>query len=196
MLYYNTAQPQLTLPEYGCTIQHMVDFCMTIEDRDERTSCAYAIVDTMSTLFPDLKGENGDTRIFWDHINVMSGFRLDVDFPCEVMTEEHLNPKPKKVSYTSSQLRYRHYGKLIQRMIDQVAAMDDSVEKDELISMSANHLKKLLIAHNREAMTDAKVLRDLADFSAGRINIDSERYLLHEFNVVAPATNSKKKKKK
>lgn len=196
MLYYNTAQPQLTLPEYGRTIQHMVDFCMTIEDRDERTSCAYAIVDTMSTLFPDLKGENGDTRIFWDHINVMSGFRLDVDFPCEVMTEEHLNPKPKKVPYTSSQLRYRHYGKLIQRMIDQVAAMDDSAEKDELISMSANHLKKLLIAHNREAMTDAKVLRDLSDFSAGRINLDSESYLLHEFNVVAPATNSKKKKKK
>lgn len=196
MLYYNTAQPKMALPEYGRTIQHMVDFCLTIADREERTSCAYAIVDTMSTLFPEFMGENGDTSKFWDHINVMSGFRLDIDFPCEVMTEEHLNPKPRKIPYTSSRLRYRHYGKLIERMVKEVADMEEGPEKDELVSMSANHLKKLLIAHNREAMTDAKVLRDLSDYSEGRIVLDPERYLLHEFNVVAPPAGSKKKKKK
>ncbi|MEE1021857.1 MAG: DUF4290 domain-containing protein [Muribaculaceae bacterium] len=196
MLYYNTAQPKMALPEYGRTIQHMVDFCLTIADREERTSCAYAIVDTMSTLFPEFMGENGDTSKFWDHINVMSGFRLDIDFPCEVMTEEHLNPKPRKIPYTSSRLRYRHYGKLIERMVKEVADMEEGPEKDELVSMSANHLKKLLIAHNREAMTDAKVLRDLSDYSEGRIDLDPERYLLHEFNVVAPPAGSKKKKKK
>lgn len=196
MLYYNTAQPKMALPEYGRTIQHMVDFCLTIADREERTSCAYAIVDTMSTLFPEFMGENGDTSKFWDHINVMSGFRLEIDFPCEVMTEEHLNPKPRKIPYTSSRLRYRHYGKLIERMVKEVADMEEGPEKDELVSMSANHLKKLLIAHNREAMTDAKVLRDLSDYSEGRIDLDPERYLLHEFNVVAPPAGSKKKKKK
>lgn len=196
MLYYNTALPQMALPEYGRNVQNMVDFCMTITDRDVRTSCAYAVVKVMSTLFPELKGENGDDRKFWDHINVMSGFKLDVDFPCEVIQAENLNPKPEKISYTASRFRYRHYGKIIERMVQRVAELEDGSEKEELVSRIAHHMKKLMIAHNAEAMTDAKVLRDLADYSEGRINLDPETYILHQFQVVAPQTPSKKKKKK
>ena len=196
MLYYNTALPQMTLPEYGRNVQNMIDFCMTITDREIRTSCAHAIVRIMSSLFPELKGENGDNQKFWDHINVMSGFKLDIDFPCEVIQKENLNPKPEKIPYTSSKFRYRHYGKIIERMIQCVANLEDGPEKDELVSRIAHHMKKLMIAHNAEAMTDAKVLRDLAAYSDHRIDLDPENYILHEFKVIASPASSKKKKKK
>lgn len=169
---------------------------MTISDRERRTACAHAIVKTMAALFPEMKGEDGDMQKFWDHINVMSGFRLDIDFPCEVIREENLNPRPQKIPYSASRFRFRHYGKLIEQMVKRVAEMEDGPEKDELVSRMAHHLKKLMIAHNSEAMTNAKVLRDLSEYSGGVINLDPERYILHDFTIVAPPQASKKKKKK
>ena len=50
MLEYNTQLKKLVLPEYGRNIQKMVDYCQTIEDREERTRCAYAIITAMSNL--------------------------------------------------------------------------------------------------------------------------------------------------
>ncbi len=196
MLYYNTAQPQMVLPEYGRIIQNMVDFCMTLPDKEQRTRCAHSIVKTMASLFPQLKGENGDYRNFWDHINVMSGFKLDIDFPCDVIKQENLNPKPKRIQYAGSRPKFRHYGKIIEKMIGKVAVLEDGPEKDELISMVAHHLKKQMLEHNSEAMTDEKVLRDLCEYSDGKISLDPSSYILHDFKVIAAPSNSKKKKKK
>ena len=170
----------MVLPEYGRIIQNMVDFCMTLPDKEQRTRCAHSIVKTMASLFPQLKGENGDYRNFWDHINVMSGFKLDIDFPCDVIKQENLNPKPK----------------IIEKMIGKVAVLEDGPEKDELISMVAHHLKKQMLEHNSEAMTDEKVLRDLCEYSDGKISLDPSSYILHDFKVIAAPSNSKKKKKK
>ncbi|MDE5750680.1 MAG: DUF4290 domain-containing protein, partial [Duncaniella sp.] len=83
MLTYNTMRPQLPLPEYGRTIQKMVDHCLTIEDRDERTRCAYAIVETMERLFPKVKEQPDHLQTLWDHVVRMSDYTLDVAFPCE-----------------------------------------------------------------------------------------------------------------
>ena len=58
-LPYNTKLKKLILPEYGRNIQNMVDYCMTLEDKDERTRCAHAIVRSMEILFPTQKGEDG-----------------------------------------------------------------------------------------------------------------------------------------
>ena len=51
MLTYNSQLKKLVLPEYGRNIQQMVDHCLTIEDRDERTRCAFTIVQNMANIF-------------------------------------------------------------------------------------------------------------------------------------------------
>lgn len=189
---------QIILPEYGRHLQELVDYCLQIEDRDERTACAAAIVKALATLHPDIVGPNRDMSKAWDQIMIMSRFRLDVDFPCEVITEEKLSPKPEKIPYTASSMRFRHYGKHIEKMVRKVADMEDSPEKDLLVSMIAHHMKKLMLTHNKEGVSDAKVLRDLALYSEGRIDLDPETYLLHEFREAAPIKqqNGKKRKKR
>lgn len=198
MIPYNTDCEKLRLPEFGRNLQHLVDYCVSIPDREERTACAYAITEMMPILFPDIVGENGDLSKAWDQLNIMSGFRLDVDFPCEVITSEQMNPKPAKIPYTSSKMRFRHYGRNIEKMIQTVAEMEDGSEKDNLVSMIAHHLKKQLLLHNKEGVDDAKVLRDLALYSDGKINLDPETYILHEFREATPVKqqNGKKRKKK
>lgn len=196
MIPYNTEMEPVLLQEYGRNIQNLVDYCVSIPDRNERTECAYSIVDILVTLHPEVVGENHDMSKAWDILNILSRFELDIDFPCEVVTAEKMNPKPEKIPYTSSSMRFRSYGKNIEQMISRVADMEDSEEKDLLISMIAHHMKKLMLAHNKEGVSDAKVLRDLALYSGGRIDLDPETYLLHEYREATPMKQNVKKRKK
>ena len=193
MLRYNTSKEPLILSEYGRNIQNMVDYCVSIEDREERTLCAYSIIHFMANLFPNIS----DKKILWDHLNVMSRFELDIDFPVEVITREEVNPKPEPLPYSDNRMRWRHYGRNIEYMIQIVADMPQGEEKDQLISMIAHQMKKLQLVHNKEGVDDSKILRDLAIYSDGKINLDPEHYLLHEFlEAPVPQTGKKKKKKK
>lgn len=197
MLPYNTDMEPVLLPEYGRHIQGLIDYCVGIPDREERTACAYAIADTMAGIFPDLVGENNDYSKIWDQLNIMSRFELDIDFPCEVITAEKMHPRPDKLPYNSSDMRFRHYGKNIEKMISIVAALEDGEEREVLISMLAHHMKKLMLQHNKEGVDDAKILRDLSLYSGGRIDLDPQTYLLHEFREAPqPQRNTKKKKRK
>lgn len=196
MIPYNTDLKPITLPEFGRNIQKMVDYCMSIEDRDERTRCAYGVVEIMANLFPELVKDKTDYSQIWDQINIISNFQLDVDFPCEVITREKLNPKPYKIPYTAGPMRYRHYGKSIERMIEVVGDMEPGEDKDLLISMIAHHMKKLMLIHNKEGVDDAKILKDLREYSEGHIDLDPATYLLHEFKEATPVNQPKGKKKK
>ncbi|MDE6271841.1 MAG: DUF4290 domain-containing protein [Muribaculaceae bacterium] len=195
-LPYNTGMPTLPIQEYGRTIQNMVDYCVEIPDREERTACAYAIIGVMKRLFPNHVGEKGDLKKFWDHLNIMSKFELDIDFPCEVVTAETVNPKPERIAYAKGPIRYRHYGRSLESMIKTVADMEDGEERDELICMIAHQMKKLLLQHNPEGVDNARVLRDLYDYSEGKINLDPETYILRDFYEVTPVNQKKKNRKK
>ncbi len=196
MLTYNTQLKPLALPEYGRMIHQMVEYATQIPDRDERTRCAFAIAKIMKNLFPQEFASPDGERKMWDHINIISDFKLDIDFPVEVSSAEAIHPKPDPIPYGDQNIRHRYYGKNIQMMIDRVAELEEGPEKDSLISMIAHHMKKLMFTHNKEGVNDARILRDLAEYSKGRIQLDPETYILHEFREIEPVQNGKKKKKK
>lgn len=196
MIPYNTGMDRLVLPEYGRTVQEMVKYCQTIEDRDARTACAYAIVDTLARLFPSQIGENGDRKKLWDELNIISGFTLDVDFPVEVATRESVHPVPEKIPYSTPLLHHRYYGNHVMSMIRTVSEMEEGPERDIFISRLAHHMKKLMMIHNRKGVPDAKILSDLAELSEGRIMLDPDTYLLHDFMEETPAPVKGKSKKK
>ena len=194
MLSYNTKLRKLILPEYGRNIQQMVDHCLTIEDREERNHCARAIIATMKTVFPDGEDNDVNRRKLWDHLAIMSDFQLDIDWPFEA--PEHIGQTaPEKVPYLSHNIRYRHYGRIMQDMIDKVSHMTEGEERDELIDMLSNHMKKLLSSFNKDVATDKRIYRDLKEYSHGEIDINPEERPLHEFQIVEPVTGKKKKKK-
>lgn len=195
MLTYNTQLKQMKLPEYGRNIHQMVEHCLTIEDKAERTRCAYSIINCMSKLFPKLKEEENYQQKLWDHLAIMSDFKLDIDYPTEVVNAENLHSSPDKIPYTSEHIRYRHYGKDVERLIIEAAKMEDSPEKDELILLIANHMKKLLLAVNPDGVDDAKIFKDLAEYSHGSIILTPETTVLHQFKIIAPPSGKKKKKR-
>lgn len=195
MLTYNTRLSQLVLPEYGRNIQRMVDHCLTIEDRNERTDCAYSIIRSMGNLFPELRAPENEHKL-WDHLAIMSGFRLDIDYPYEVIQEADLQTLPQRVEYSQTPLRYRHYGRLTQQLVNIVAEMNEGEERDEAIMLLANHMKKQMLAVNADGVDDAKIFKDLMELSHGAIRLENSDYRLHEFKEIPQTTAGKKKKKK
>lgn len=195
MLRYNTQMKPLRLPEYGRNIQKMVDFCLTIEDRQERTDCAFAIVKSMANLFPELKSNGQYSHKLWDHLAIMSDFRLDIDYPVEVVQQENLTSRPAPIPYKDNELRRRHYGRTILSMIDVAAGMEEGTERDALITLVANQMKKLLIETNRDGVDDRRVFNDLRELSQGRIFVDPATLRLNDY-IIPVQTSGKKKKKK
>ena len=196
MLTYNTHRPRLVLPEYGRAIQRMVDHCVTIPDREERTRCAYSIINAMSRIQPKVKELDDWRQTLWDHLALMSGFKLDIDYPVAISDPEKYATRPNKVPYPGHYIRYRHYGKDVELAIARAVEMPEGPERDELVNLLANHMKKLLLAVNKDGVSDAKIFKDLAEYSHGALRIDPESMRLHEFKIIAPPATGKKKKKR
>ena len=186
---YNTTEKRLALPEYGRHIQNMVDHCITIEDRDERNRCANAIISIMGNLFPHLRDVNDFKHILWDHLAIMSDFKLDVDYPYEIIKKENLYSRPPRIPYGDSRIRYRHYGKILEQMIRKTTERGNSPEKDVLVRMLANHMKKTFIVWNKDTVTDRKILSDLAELSDNLIVLNEENYRLIDNREVVQAQN-------
>lgn len=177
---YNTQQKKLIMPEYGRNVQQMIDHCVSIEDREERTRCANTIINIMGNLFPYLRDVDDFKHKLWDHLAIMSDFKLDIDYPYEIIRKENLRTKPDRIPYTLTPIRYRHYGKTLERMIKKCEDYPDGPERDQLISLLANHMKKSFLTWNKEVVDDDKIFKDLREYSHGRIDLSPETFRLKE----------------
>ncbi len=192
-MQYNTQQKKLSMPDYGRNIQNMVNHCLTIQDREERKRCANTVVEIMGNMFPHLRDVNDFKHILWDHLAIMSDFKLDIDYPYEVITEEELHTRPGKLEYSRPTMRFRHYGKLIEKMIDIASEMEEGSKKDQLISQIAVQMKRSYTLWNKE-VDDIKIISDLRDFSKGKINLDPSSYTIASIKSNnAPASKRKVK---
>jgi hypothetical protein len=176
---YNTQLPKLEIPEYGRNIQVMIDHCITIEDRDERNKCAKAIIQIMGQLNPHLRDIADFTHKLWDHLFLISKFQLDVDSPYPRPNAETFTTKPKNVPYPATKIRYKHYGKTIERIIDVAKTYDDGPEKKELTRLIANHLKKSYVNWNKDSVTDDVIFKQFKEMTNNELVIDETAALTH-----------------
>ena len=162
-MQYNTQQKRMPLPEYGRRIQNMVDFALTIQDRSERQRCANTIINIMGNMFPHLRDVPDFKHKLWDHLAIMADFKLDIDYPYEIIRKDNLVTKPDPIPYPSTKIRYRHYGRTLERD-----------EKKNLVALICNHMKKDYMAWNKDTVDDRKIAEDLAEFSGGKLQMDDE----------------------
>ena len=171
---YNTQRKKMELPEYGRSVQNMVDHALTIEDRGERQRCANTIINIMGGMFPHLRDVPDFKHKLWDHLAVMSDFKLDIDYPFEIVKREDLEMKPGKIAYPDKAIRYRHYGRFLESMIKKLPEMEEGEEKQALLRMLAVQMKKNLNNWNKEGIEDQKIVDDLREYSNGAIDLKVE----------------------
>ena len=197
---YNTAEKHLAQPEYGRNVQNLVDYCVTIEDREERNRCANAIISIMGNLYPQQRDTNDFKHILWDHLAIMSDFKLDVDYPYEVVKEADLQTRPPRIPYVSTRIRSRQYGKIMEQMVGKATEMENSEAKDYLVRSLANQMKRSYVTwNNKDTVSDAKIFKDLAQLSDGLIDLKEGDLKLidgRELQQVASAAQHQNKSKK
>ena len=168
---YNTQRKKMELPEYGRSVQNMVDHALTIEDRAERQRCANTIINIMGGMFPHLRDVPDFKHKLWDHLAIMSDFKLDIDYPFEIVKKEDLVVKPEKLEYPNGVLRYRHYGRFLEGMIKKAMEIENEAEKKQLINLLAIQMKKDLNNWNKEGIEDQKIVDDLREYTNGMIDL-------------------------
>lgn len=176
---YNTQRPRLIIPEYGRHVQRMVDHCMGIEERETRTRSAHAIIQVIGRLNPQLRGSENMDRTLWDHLYIMSDFKLDVDGPFPKPTPEELENKPEPIAYPKQDIKFGHYGKIVERTIAACCAKEDGPEKDAFVVMIANLMKKQFLVWNRDSVGDGVIIKDLLEMSKGQLRLKPEQQLVN-----------------
>lgn len=166
---YNSNRSKLAIPEYGRNLQNMVNHIMTIEDRTERNRAARTIIDIMGTMYPYLRDINDFKHKLWDHLAIMSNFQLDIDYPYDPPSPEFFNTPPARIPYVNNTIKYRHYGRTIEALIEKAADYGDEKDRELLIKLIANHMKKSYVMWNKDSVTDDKILLDIEELSRGKI---------------------------
>jgi hypothetical protein len=195
-LDYNTQRERIKLNEYGREIQQMVDYCVTIPDREERQACAEAIIDTMRKMNPSDQNINDRMQTLWDHLALMSDFKLDIDYPVEITTAEQMASKPEPVAYPNTRIPVRHYGRALFELFETLKTMEPGEERDTLVRMTANQMKRCLLLWGHGNGDDEKVADDLARFTDGVIQLDLDSFRFDKIDVLSIAQQAKQKKQK
>jgi hypothetical protein len=175
---YNTTNKRLVLPEYGRNIQKLVDYCKSIEDRDERNRMAQTIINIMGTINPHFRDMADYKHKLWDHLQIISGYELDIDSPYEAPPKESLRSNPEPVPYSNHPIKYKHYGKTIEFLIQKAAEYEEGEVKDILVEVIANHMKKNYITWNKDSVSDEQIFSDLEELSNGNIKVDRQKVQL------------------
>jgi hypothetical protein len=191
-LDYNTQREKLLMPEYGREIQKMVDHAVSLPDKAERLKCAKSIIRLMESKNPQLHDSENYEQALWDHLYLMSHRQLDIDWPYDVSEAEKILSKPEPMAHPSEGTHMRHYGRLMEELFEKLKTMPEGEERDELVRLTANQMKRNLATWGHGSMDDEKVADDLARFTDGKIQIDLNNF---RFDHIVAASNNENGKR-
>ena len=171
---YNASREKLILPEYGRNVVFMVDELLKIENRDERNKQAKIVIDVMGNINPTLRDSNDYKHKIWDHLFILSDFKLDIDSPYEIPSRESLVVKPEKIPYRYNYITHKQYGNNIREVLDLLREQDDSIDIEPIAVDLAKFMKQKSYEYNKEYPSNAVVLADIRKFTNGEIVLEED----------------------
>jgi hypothetical protein len=171
---YNTDRNDIEMREYGRHLQKMVDYALTIEDRNERQKVAENIIHLMSILNPQLRNTADYKHKLWDHIFIISKFKLDVDSPYPIPTQETARIKPANLPYPQQKIKLKHYGKNVEALVAKAITMEDEGKKEVFTEIIGNFMKMAYKNWSNEEVSNELIKEDMKSISGGELAISAE----------------------
>ena len=201
-LKYNTEREKLIISEYGRNIQIMIKHLLEIEDREKRTEAAHFIVSVMAQMHPQVKESNDYIHKLWDHLYIISDYKLDVDSPFAPPQQGIIVSKPEHVGYPKHDIKQGHYGNYIKEFLNKIKEIEEGPKKEALLLAVANQMKRDYLHWNRETVNDQLILDDLHRISENELMLTADAKLTSTNEILGKAQpiqqqqQSKKKKAK
>lgn len=172
-MQYNTQRSPLKIAEYGRVIQNMVENALQMNDREQRTKYAYTIIHFMQLANPQVKETADYKEKLWDHLFYISDYQLDVDAPYEILTPEK-KQAPQRLSYPTNAIKYKSYGKAIEKLVVHTISIEDEAEKEIALANVANLMKRFYLTWNQEAVNDSLIFQHIQEISDGQLKLDDD----------------------
>jgi hypothetical protein len=189
---YNTGRDPIKLKEYGRNVQRMVAYLKTVEDKEKRDSYASTLIELMKQINPNLKDSQEYEQKIWDDLHIISDFSMDIDSPYPKPDETLLDRKPDRVNYNHNNIKFRHYGRSIEILIDQAIKLEDPAEVEGAVITIGKLMKSFYNTWNKENIEDEQVLKNIKAMSSGKLDIDIEKVKeLRLFDMAKPNNDNR-----
>ena len=175
MSEYNTQKPKLILREYGRNIQKLVEYMTAVEDNGKRNTYASVLVDLMRQINPNIKDSNEYNQKLWDDLFIMSDFKAEVESPFPKPEKEILTRKPQKVDYNVNRIKYKHYGRNIELIIEKAIKTENPEEREAFIIYLGKLMKTFYASWNKEVVSDQVIIDHIRELSKNQLDIDPQR---------------------
>lgn len=172
---YNTVRPNIILKEYGRNVQNLIAYIRTVPDMRKRTELAYTLIELIKQLTPTIKEQGDDPQRLWDDLYIIADFNLDVNNPFPVPTPETVYKKPLKVAYPQTNIRFKHYGKNIEKLVKEALKKENPQEREDAIIYLGKLMKTFYANWNKEPLDDSVILRDINQMSGGALNMTIDK---------------------
>ncbi len=189
---YNSTRSKLILAEYGRNVQNMVDYICTVPSKEERNRLAQVVIDMMGVLNPHLRDVSDFKHKLWDHLYIISDFKIDVDSPYPVPKKDEIHHKPEPIPYPQNRIRFKHYGHVAEKMIQKAVAHSDEESRMKMGLSIANFMKMAYLTWNKDSVNDLQIIHDLADMSGGILRLPEDTVLTKlDFKTPPPGSRVK-----
>lgn len=197
---YNSQRTPLMMQEYGRNVQQMIMHAVSLPEKEERNKMAKAIIKVMVQVNPKTKELENYEHKLWDHLFIISGYKLDVESPFPMPSPTAFETKPERVKYPALDIRYKHYGKTVQDLIVKAIATEEGEAKDAFVLSIANLMKRDYLIWNKDSVNDDVILEHLKDLSMGKLLVKDPTKIIASNDVqrntpTAPANNNQRRKR-
>jgi hypothetical protein len=165
------------MKEYGRHIQKMIDHILTIEDPERRQRNAYAVIELMGFLNPHLKNVEDFRHKLWDHLFLISDFKLEVESPYPIPTRESLRAKPKPLPYPKRYPRYSHLGKNLETIINKGLAEENPEKRSGFANAIAYYMKLAYNTWHKELVHDDAIRSELNSITHGQLEFTTTPFV-------------------
>lgn len=170
---YNTSREKLILAEYGRNVQNMVEYIVALPTKEERNRYAQVVIDMMGFLNPHLRDVPDFKHKLWDHLQIISKFKIEVDSPYPTPTTEEINFRPEVLSYPQKRIKIKHYGHTVELMIKRAKEITEEDKKQHMVNSIANFMKMAYVVWNKDHVSDDQIISDLKDLSNGELDVSN-----------------------
>lgn len=193
---YNTTRKKLILAEYGRNVQNMVKYIVDLPTKEERNRYAQVVIDLMGFLNPHLRDVADFKHKLWDHLHIISDFKIDVDSPYPKPSEDAIRFKPAPLAYPQQRIKYKHYGKTVELMINRAKTIEEPERRQLMVQSIANFMKMAYVTWNKDSVADETIIKDLREMSNGELQLEDHVNLQKvEVRQVSPANRQRNNQK-
>lgn len=205
---YNTKREHLQYREYGRNIKKMIDYVCSVEDDEKRKRATRALVGVMGQINGMSLRDEVSLHKLWDHLMVLSSFRLEASWPFTAEELERLKQRVQadptthreRLAYKNTHISRRHYGAYLDMMVRKLSHVPDGEEYDTLSTLVAQQAKRSFLVWNGELSDDNIVVNQMEQISGDerlpQRMLNRPIYVNHASLPLEQPQPAKKKKKK